>query len=110
LPDGLFSNQKSQNLGGSGYGKSRVYFMTIWSILWPFGIFYGHLVYFAVIWYTYLSPFWYFGPRKIWQPWSVDGSHFFQTAFRGAKGGWALSGAPRWRQLPSHRSKRTREP
>jgi hypothetical protein len=23
-----------------------VYFMAIWYILWPFGIFYGHLVYF----------------------------------------------------------------
>jgi hypothetical protein len=28
--------------------------MAIWYILWQFGIF---------------SPFWYFGPRKIWQPW-----------------------------------------
>jgi hypothetical protein len=24
-----------------------VYFTTIWYILWPFGIFYGHLVYFS---------------------------------------------------------------
>jgi hypothetical protein len=40
--------------------KILVYFMTIWSVLWPFGIFCGTLVYF--------SPFWYFGPRKIWQP------------------------------------------
>jgi hypothetical protein len=23
-----------------------VYFMAIWHVLWPFGIFYGHLVYF----------------------------------------------------------------
>jgi hypothetical protein len=37
-----------------------VYFMAIWNILWPFGIFCGNLVYW--------SPFWYFGPRKIWQP------------------------------------------
>jgi hypothetical protein len=29
--------------------------------LWPFGILYGDLV--------YISPFWYFVPRKIWQPW-----------------------------------------
>jgi hypothetical protein len=28
-----------------------VYFMTIWSILLPYGIFCGHLVYFMVIWY-----------------------------------------------------------
>jgi hypothetical protein len=30
-----------------------VYFMTIWSILWPLEIFYGHLVYFVVIWYIF---------------------------------------------------------
>jgi hypothetical protein len=34
-----------------------VYFTAIGNILWPFC---GNLVYF--------SPFWYFGPRKIWQP------------------------------------------
>jgi hypothetical protein len=37
-----------------------VYFTAIGNILWPFGIFCGNLVYF--------SQFWYFGPRKIWQP------------------------------------------
>jgi hypothetical protein len=37
-----------------------VYFTAIGNILWPFGIFCANLVYF--------SPFWYFGPRKIWQP------------------------------------------
>jgi hypothetical protein len=40
--------------------KVLVYFMTIWSILRPLEICYGHLAYF--------SPFWYFVPRKIWQP------------------------------------------
>jgi hypothetical protein len=43
-----------------------VYFMAIWSIvdtafwynLWPFGIFYGYLIFF---------PFWYVEKRKIWQ-------------------------------------------
>jgi hypothetical protein len=29
--------------------------MVIWYILWPFGIFYGHLVYFMVIWYILWS-------------------------------------------------------
>jgi hypothetical protein len=29
-------------------------FMAIWSLLRPFRIFYGLLVYFMVIWYTYL--------------------------------------------------------
>jgi hypothetical protein len=45
LPDGLFSNQKSQiwvNFGGPLNGKC-------WCILWPFGIIYGHLVLFMVI-------------------------------------------------------------
>jgi hypothetical protein len=37
-----------------------VHFMSILNILWPFGIFCGHLVYFP--------PFWYIVPRKIWQP------------------------------------------
>jgi hypothetical protein len=33
--------------------KMLVYFMAIWYILWPFGIYcYGHLVYFVAIWYT----------------------------------------------------------
>jgi hypothetical protein len=36
------------------------YFEDIWDILWPFGSFCVYLVHFA--------PFWYFGPRKIWQP------------------------------------------
>jgi hypothetical protein len=30
-----------------------VYFMAIWSILRPFGIFCSHLVYFTVIWYIF---------------------------------------------------------
>jgi hypothetical protein len=51
------------DFGGSCYGKS-------WYILLPFGLFYchwkyliGHLVDFVVIWY--------FGPKKIWQPWCL---------------------------------------
>jgi hypothetical protein len=36
-----------------------VHFVTIWYILWSFGIFCGHLVFFVVIWYL--------EPRKIWQ-------------------------------------------
>jgi hypothetical protein len=69
LPDGLFSNPKSQfgkileglameNLGI--FYDHLVYLTAIWYILWSFGIFCGHLVHF--------SPFWYFVPRKIWQP------------------------------------------
>jgi hypothetical protein len=33
--------------------KMLVYIKTSWSILRPFGIFLGHLVYFMVIWYTF---------------------------------------------------------
>jgi hypothetical protein len=33
--------------------KDVVYFMAIWYILWPFGIFSGHLVYFMAIWYIF---------------------------------------------------------
>jgi hypothetical protein len=40
---------------GIFYGH-LVYFMAIWYILWPFGIFYGHLVYFMAISYI-LWPF-----------------------------------------------------
>jgi hypothetical protein len=69
LPDGLFSNQKSQfgyileGLAMENLGVSfdrLVYFTAMGNILGPFGIFCVHLVYF--------SPFWYFVPRKIWQP------------------------------------------
>jgi hypothetical protein len=43
LPDGLFSNQKSQ-LG-----------VKFWYILLPFGLFYGHWKYFMSIWFTLWS-------------------------------------------------------
>jgi hypothetical protein len=38
------------------YHGSLVYFMALWYILWPFGIFCGPLVYFMALWYT-LWPF-----------------------------------------------------
>jgi hypothetical protein len=69
LPDGLFSNQKSEFgyiLVGLGMEKVGIfydyleYFTAIWYILWPFGIVCGHLVYF--------SRFGTLRPRKIWQP------------------------------------------
>jgi hypothetical protein len=59
LPDGIFSNQ-NPILGKFLrvlQWKMLVYFMAIWSIcVQPIGIFYCHLVYFIVIWYT-LLPF-----------------------------------------------------
>jgi hypothetical protein len=45
---------KNRNLGKFCrvlLGQILVYFMTIWSIVRPLEIFYGHLVAFAVIWY-----------------------------------------------------------
>jgi hypothetical protein len=45
-----------------------VYFLTIWNILWPFGIIHIHLVQFDGH-LLYFSQFGMFGPRKIWQPW-----------------------------------------
>jgi hypothetical protein len=33
--------------------EDAVIFYLHWSILQPFGIFYGHLVYFVVIWYIF---------------------------------------------------------
>jgi hypothetical protein len=69
LPDGLFSNQKSkvglilQGLAMEDVGIFRghlIHFTVFCYISWPFGIVGGNLVYFF--------PFWYFVPRKIWQP------------------------------------------
>jgi hypothetical protein len=68
LPDGLFSNQKSQFeyiLEGLGmetvgiYYDHLEYFTAILYNLWPFVINCGHLVYYF--------HFGMFGPRKIWQ-------------------------------------------
>jgi hypothetical protein len=62
LPGGLFSNKKYQfgkileGLAmedvGIFYGH-LVYFMAIWSILWPSGSILRLLVYFMVIWYIF---------------------------------------------------------
>jgi hypothetical protein len=54
LPDGLFSNQKTQFgliLEGLRLEKVYIFFMAIWNILWIFGIFYNHLVHFVFICY-----------------------------------------------------------
>jgi hypothetical protein len=68
LPDGLFSNQKSQfgyiveglEMENVLIFYNHLKFMVIWYNLWQFDIVCGHLVYF--------SHFGMFGPRKIWQP------------------------------------------
>jgi hypothetical protein len=51
--------------------KLLVYFMAIWSILWPFGLFYGHFGLFCG-YLVYFSPFWYVAPRKSWQSWTLQ--------------------------------------
>jgi hypothetical protein len=53
------------------------------NILWPFGIYYCHLVFgilwpfgtLVIIWYNF-PPFWYIASRKIWQTWSRFGPFF----------------------------------
>jgi hypothetical protein len=54
-----------ENIGK--YDGHLVYFKSVLYISWTFGIFCGHLVYFP--------PFWYFVPRKIWQPWFGSNLH-----------------------------------
>jgi hypothetical protein len=53
LPDGFFSNQKSQfgKFWSALDWKMLIYFMAIWNILQTFGIFYDLLVHFVFIWY-----------------------------------------------------------
>jgi hypothetical protein len=53
-----FGGSCNENIGM--FYDHLVYFTAIGNMLWQFGIFCGHLVYF--------SPYWYFVPRKIWQP------------------------------------------
>jgi hypothetical protein len=70
LPDGLFSNPKSQ------FGQIlKVLAME------NLGIFYGHLVYFVAIhnFVVYFTPFWYFGPKKSGN--AADYCHVLLAAF-----------------------------
>jgi hypothetical protein len=48
----LYSRTKNPNLGI--FLKDLVYFMTVWYIIRPFGILYGKLASFGVIWYIFL--------------------------------------------------------
>jgi hypothetical protein len=57
--------------------KILVYFMTIWSSLRPLEIFYGNLVHFVEIGYIF-PRFWYFGPRKIWQPCIITSTRYLR--------------------------------
>jgi hypothetical protein len=52
-----------------------VYFTVIPYILWSFGMFHGHLVYYILV---YFLAIWYVAPRKIWQP-CLQGFTFFES-------------------------------
>jgi hypothetical protein len=77
LPDCIFSN-KNPSLGEYLrilQWKMCVYFINIWPILRPIGIFYAHFVYFTVIWYICF----HFGllyQEKSGNPGSVDKTRF----------------------------------
>jgi hypothetical protein len=58
-----------ENFSGPQIRKCWSILLSIWNILWTFGIFYDHSVHFVLIWYIFFQ-FWYHAPRKIWQPWS----------------------------------------
>jgi hypothetical protein len=52
----VYFQTKNRNLGKFWrvlQWRMEVYFLALWSILQPFYIFYGHLVYFVVIWYIF---------------------------------------------------------
>jgi hypothetical protein len=57
LPDVAFFKPKFlflENIGWSLNGKFwYMYFMALWSVLRPFGIFYGHLVNVVSVWYIF---------------------------------------------------------
>jgi hypothetical protein len=85
LPDGIFSNQKSQ-LGYILEGLRRrwhmyMYDMAVLSIL--FGTFYDHLVpiFLVILVYFSIFPFWCVVPRKIGQPWWPYMPLFWLTEF-----------------------------
>jgi hypothetical protein len=49
---------KNPNLGKllrASDWKMLIYFITIWNMLWIFGIFYDHSVHFVFIWYIFSS-------------------------------------------------------
>jgi hypothetical protein len=67
LPDDMFSYQNA-NLGKFWSALELVYFMVIWNIIRPFGIFCGHVMKLEVI-CAYFYQFWCVWTRAIWQPW-----------------------------------------
>jgi hypothetical protein len=55
LPDGIFSNQKSQigTFFSALEWKWVVYSLAIWNIFWPFGILCGHSGNLVELWYSF---------------------------------------------------------
>jgi hypothetical protein len=71
LPDGLVSNQNPK-FGYILYGLEMAsvgIFLDLWSVLRPFGIFNGHLVYFGFVWYIF-SRFGMLYQEKSGKPWT----------------------------------------
>jgi hypothetical protein len=73
LPDGFFSDQKSQFgyiLEDLGMENAVIHIgiLVIWIILPPLGIFYGKLVILRS--FGKFFPLWCIVPRQIWQPWT----------------------------------------
>jgi hypothetical protein len=67
--------------------------MVIWYILWPFGLFYGHLGCFGIFYggLVYFVAIWYVATRKIWQPW-CEISTRKKSKDRAAKLQWTYAG------------------
>jgi hypothetical protein len=53
LPEGQTKNPNLGNFWKVLKWKVLVYRIAICYILWPFGIYYGHFVYFVVVWYIF---------------------------------------------------------
>jgi hypothetical protein len=64
----VYFQTKNSNLGKFWRAlelEKFLYSMAIWKISRPFGILYGHLVFFGNL--EYFQPFWYIVSTKIWQ-------------------------------------------
>jgi hypothetical protein len=108
LPDGLFSNQKSKfgyileglALKDVGiFNRHLVAFTVFRYILWTFGIVRGNLAYFF--------PFWYFVPRKIWQPWLIGCLCNFPISLDRMT---TTSTSTTWRDASKHSRRRSDKP
>jgi hypothetical protein len=51
-----------------------------WYILWPFGIFYYHLVYYVVIWYVFTVLVYFYGFGTLYQEKFGNPAHVFRQS------------------------------